>query len=240
MATLKQLREIFAPILATYPDLVLRRRWLFRPPIGTAIIGVFLGRTAYASRIDMALSVLPLSRFSPLWSPGFERGFEVEREVGTPPTKRQLPDGGRELAHTWEDIFEPDYKAHLIRNFDAKARPFLDKAWSFEDIEAWAHTFRGVHFSPEPAELIDSWIATMRGNFAAAANQLQAFFERMGPPPPWMVGDERRQQEAIRDALRTDDRTVIAAFLHAMEERTIAAFGLQRFWNRTPFPFERT
>ena len=31
----------------------------------------------------------------------------------------------------------------------------------------------------------------------------------------------------------------IAAFLRAMEERTIAHHGLQRFWRRTPHSFER-
>ena len=88
MASLKQLREIFAPILAEHPDLVLRRRWLFRPPIETAIIGLYIDRTSSASYSSMALSVVPLSRFSAPSVLGFKRGFEVERVIGVPPPER--------------------------------------------------------------------------------------------------------------------------------------------------------
>jgi hypothetical protein len=58
MASLKQLREIFAPILVERPDLVLQGRWLFRLPIETAITGLYIGRTAYAGGSDTELSVI--------------------------------------------------------------------------------------------------------------------------------------------------------------------------------------
>jgi hypothetical protein len=85
-----------------------------------------------------------------------------------------------------------------------------------------------------------------RGDFATAADRLQAYLDRMQVYLDLsdlrlreICAEEDRHQQALLDVLRGGDRAAIAVFLHAMEERTIAHFGLQRFWNRTPFPFER-
>lgn len=239
MATLKQLRDIFAPVLAQYPDLVLHRRWLFRPPIEIAIIGLYVAPTGYASRADIWLSVLPLSRFSPPWTPGFNESFEIERVVGVPPRGEWVPGKEEESARIYEDIFAPEFRSNLLRNFDAKAVPFLEKVRGFNDIISWLKPFRQRHFSPEPSELIDGWIATMHGDFAAAADQLQAFFGRMGESYQHMDSENRQLEENIYRVLRTGDHSSIGSLLHAMEERTIAKYGLERFWRRTPFPFER-
>lgn len=240
MATLKQLREIFAPVLAEHPDLVLRRRWLFRPPIETAIIGLYIGRTSSASDSRMDLSVVPLSRFSAPSVLGFRRGFEVERVIGVPPPGRWIPSEEEGPPRIFQDMFAPDYQAHLVRNFNAKVPPFLDAVRTFDDVVAWVRSLRGSFFDSAPIGLIDSWLAAMRGDFATAADHLQAYLDLAGPPWSPIGIEEHRQREALRDVLRAGDRAAIAAFLHAMEERTIDAFGLQRFWNRTPFPFERT
>ncbi len=239
MATPKQLREIFAPILAAHPDLVLHRRWLFRPPIETAIIGLYIGRTSSAATARMALSVLPLSRFSPPLVLGFWRTFEVERVIGAPRPERWIPGEQEGPPRIFQDMFAPDYQAHLLRNFNAKVPPFLDAVRSFDDVVAWVRPFREPSRPGGNIDLINGWLMAMQGEFVAAAERLQAYFDWMGTPLPWGGAEERAQQEALRDMLRTGDRIAIAAFLHAMEERTIAAHGLQRFWRRTPFPFER-
>ncbi len=239
MATLKQLREIFAPVLAEHPDLVLHRRWLFRPPIETAIIGLYIGRTSSASDSRMALSVLPLSRFREPSALGFYDIFEVERVIGVPPPNRLISDEEEGPPRIFHDMFAPDYQAHLLRNFNAKVPSFLDTVRTFDDVVAWLQPFREPSLRMEAIEFIDGWIAAMQGDFALAADQLQIYFDRMSIIPDLKDSAEYRQQEAIRDVLRTGDRTAIASCLHTMEERTIDAFGLQRFWRRAPFPFER-
>lgn len=239
MASLKQLRDIFAPILAEHPDLVLRRRWLFRPPIETAIIGLYIDRTSAASDSRMALSVLPLSRFSPPSALGFDRAFEIERVIGAPAPGRWIPGERNDPPRIYHDMFAPDYQAHLLRNFNAKARPFFDQVRSFDDIVTSIRPFREPPLRMGAVEFIDGWIAAMQGDFAAAADQLQAYFDRMGPPPAWMTGDRRWEEEALRDMFRKGDRAAVAGLLHDMEQRTISAFGLQRFWRQAPFPFER-
>ena len=239
MSTPKQLREIFAPVLARRPDLVLHRRWLFRPPIETAIIGLYIGRTSSAYASNMALSVIPLSRFSSPSVLGFTRGFEVERVIGAPAPGGPVP-GWMDLPpRVFQDMFAPEYEAHLIRNFNAKVPAFLDSVRSLEDVIAWALSLRGSFFGSAPVELIDGWVAAMRGDFTMAADQLEAYFVRMGPPTSGVGTEERQARLDIQSVLRTNDPIAIAAHFHAMEERTIAAYGLQRYWRRTPFPFER-
>jgi len=239
MATLKQLREIFAPILLEHPDLVLRGRWLFHPPIETAIIGLYIGRTACAGSSDMALSVIPLSRFAPPSALGDRRGFEVERVIGVPPPGRWVRGEDEGPPRIFQDMFAAEYQAHLVRNFNAKVSPFLYSVRAFADVLSWVSSLRGSLFDSGPIDLIDGWLAAMRGDFATAAGRLKAYIERAGTPSSPLGIQEHRQRGVLLDALQTGDRVGIAAFLHEMEERTITHHRLQRFWRRTPVPFEK-
>ncbi|MGX9964788.1 hypothetical protein ACVFYP_15775 [Roseomonas sp. F4] len=240
MATLKQLRDVFAPILAEHPDLILRGRWLFRPPIEIAIVGLYIGRTSSASGSRMALSVIPLSRFEHPLTLGYDKPFEVERVIGVPAPNRwvRTEEEGRP-PRIFQDMFEPEYQAHLLRNFNAKVPAFFASFRTFDDIASWVSRFC---LPPEGRGVIDksvSWLATVQGNFVTAADRLQAYLDWMTPSWSAFGTDSGREEKAIRDVLRTGDSAIIAAFLHQMEERTITQNGLQRFWRRTPFPFEK-
>jgi hypothetical protein len=240
MATPQQLRGIFAPILADYPDLVLRGRWLVRPPIETAIVGLYIGRTSSARSSRMALSVMPLSRFSDPSALGFSRAFEVERAIGGPPPGRLMPGESKAPPRIVQDMFSPDYQAHLLRNFNVKVPLFLNSVRSFDDVQAWVRTFCGPPQLTHGFDLSRGWLAAMNGEFGRAADHVQAHLEMMGNPRSAIDAESHRQEEQIRDVLLTGDAQAIAAFLHAREERTVTHFKLQRFWRRTPFPFERT
>jgi hypothetical protein len=239
MATARQLREVFAPILMKHPDLVLHRRWLFRPPIETAIIGLFLDQSASPNDPRMAMSVIPLARFDPPWALGFKRSFQVERVIGAPAPGRWVPGEPDGPPRIYQNVCAPEYPEHLITNFDAKVLAFFDAVRTRDEVVRWVLSLRGSFFDSAPVELIDGWVAAMRGDFTMAADQLEAYFVRVGPPPPWIGTEERQALLHIQANLRTNDPTAIATFLHALEERTIAAHGLQRYWRRTPFPFER-
>jgi len=247
MATTKQLRHIFSPILAEYPDLVLQGRWLFRPPIKTAIVGLYVDRTSSANNSAMWLSVVPLSRFNSPWVHGFKKSFEVERVIGAPPDKwigappdKWVVGGKNEPPRIYQDMFAPEYSSHLLRNFSAKAVPFLDKVRTFRDVVAWIRQFREPPLRNSAIELIDGWLAAMQGDFAAAADHLSSYlqgkeiYSRQNP-----ANDNQRLQEDILRVLRTGDKIAIAAFLHQVEQQPIVKFRLERFWQRTPFPFER-
>jgi hypothetical protein len=124
MASSRQLRAILAPIPAANPDLVLYRRWLLRPPVETAIVGIFIDGTRSGSSSNIDLSVMPLSRFLAPGLLGFDQGFGIALVIGAPPPGEWRPDAPREPPRFHIDRFAPDFQDHLIRNFDAKARPF--------------------------------------------------------------------------------------------------------------------
>ena len=126
-----------------------------------------------------------------------------------------------------------------MRNFNAKVPAFLDAFRNFDDVAAWVRRFCRPPDGRGDIDKFSAWLATMQGDFVTAANRLQAYIDWMTPSWSAFGADGGRKERAIRDVLRTGDRAHIAAFLHAMEERTIAQDRLQRFWRRTPFPFER-
>lgn len=239
MATPKQLREIFAPVLAEHPDLVLHRRWLFRPPIKTAIVGLFIDRTSSANNSTIWISVMPLSRFVTPSVLGFNEGFEVERIIGAPLPEQWIGADKDDPPRIYQDMFASEYQSHLRLNFNAKARPFLDEVRTLDDVVAWIDRFREPSRRKSSIELFDSWLAAMQGDFATAADLLQADLDRMA----WYshvvgVTDVEQLQREILKILYTGDARAVAAFLHDLEHRTICDFGLERFWQRTPFPFE--
>jgi len=239
MATAKQLRSVFAPILAQYPDLVLHKRWLIRPPIETAIIGLYIEPLSAPSDGRMDLSVIPLSRFHQPTALGYRQPFEVERVIGEPAPNRLLANWRDLPPRIFQDMFAAEFEAHLIRNFNAKVPAFFATVRSVEDVIAWVTSLRGSFFFGGPPEHIDGWVALMRGCFDEAANQLQAYLDRLRKSDAGLADRRRQQHGSLLAILRTNDATAIAAHLHAMEERTIAHYGLQRYWRRTPFPFER-
>lgn len=239
MATLKQLREIFAPILVQHPDMVLRGRWLFRPSIENAIIGLYIGQTSTASDSRMALSVIPLSRFDHPLALGFDEPFEVERVIGAPALNRRVRAQEEGVTRIFQDMFAPDYQTELLRNFNAKVPAFFDAFRNFGDVATWVRRFCTPPDGRGSIDKFSSWIATMEGEFATGADRLQAFIDWMTPSWSAFGADSGHEERVIRDVLRTGDRAHIAAFLHEMEERTIIHHRLQRFWRRTPFPFEK-
>lgn len=239
MATPRQIRDIFTPVLAEYPDLVMHRRWIIKPPVGLAIIGLHIGQTAYASRSDLALSVVALSRFMLPKAPGYQRYLHVSRnlsEISTGVHPHTLGDAAPDICH---DMFSPDYKAYLPANFATKVRPFFDSVRSFDDVRLWISDFRNLPQRQGAPETIDSWIAAMHGDFSTAAELMHRLLDRLGPARDGPAGDQRRFEHEIHRILRTGNRAAIAAFLHDLERRTIAAHGLERYWQPAPFPFER-
>lgn len=238
MATPKQIRSAFEPVLRSHPDLVLHRRWLIRPPVRSAIIGLYIDRTSSPETSRMALSVMPASRFQHPYALGYEKPFTVRDAHDLPRCGDAGAGGGVVRPRIHQDMFAPDFPDLLLANFNAKVLPFLDAIQEFDAILGWLATFRAPESQVGAIELIDAWIAAMAGDFAGAAYELSSLLERMGPPPEGPAGVGRRLQADILRSLRTGNRAAIAAFLHDLELQTIAAYGLERYWQPAPFPFE--
>lgn len=239
MATPRQIRGVFAPVLAAHPDLVLHRRWLFRPPIVTALCGLHIGRTSSARVADIVFSVVPLSRFLPPAAVGFEIPFIVQDHSLDTSLASGNGIAGTAASRLRDDILAPDYPVHLLATFNGTAKPLLDALTTFENIADWLSRFRQQPLRLTAAERVDAWLATMRGDFAAGANHLEALLQRRAASG--LVGTDQATllEREVQSLLQSADRAAIAAFLHDLERRTIGAHGLERYWQKAPFPFER-
>lgn len=211
---------------------------MFKPPIGCAVVALHLGRTAYANRLDLSLLVSPLSWFEPPPELSFRQSVLIERVIGAPPPEPWVPLHLQDPPSVYFDVFSPAFQQHLLPNFDAKVRPFLDAVRTFDDVFAWIMRFHELPRRMGPVEHIDGWIAAMQGDFATAARHLRTYIDRMAPIHRGVMDDYWTLQVEIESILRAGDRSAIAAFLHDLERRTIKAYGLNRFWRPTPFPFE--
>ncbi|WP_368418508.1 hypothetical protein [Rhodovarius sp.] len=167
----------------------------------------------------------------------------IERVIGSPKPQKPL------LATTpsWflYDMFAPDFAPHLIENFNAKARPFIDAHQSWEEILDWVGDPRWIERLWPPREPTEGWCAMMAGDFARAASILLKYVVRMeahfaaapnprGRPMP----SDLVVCRALAETLATEDRARIVAHLRGMEAATIGYYKLQKYWQPTPFPFE--
>ncbi|MFM7608764.1 MAG: hypothetical protein ACKO9A_07810 [Alphaproteobacteria bacterium] len=234
MATAVQLRKIFKPILTQHPDLVLHGRWLFRPPIARALVGLFIDRSFVADLSRMYLVIRPLSRIIHAGSFGFATDFVVEDIIGAAPWPQEKRNAWMEAgcpppppAHT--NLFDPAFPDHLLRNFNAKGRQFLDQHFDWPELIARVRPYGIKPWRVDCPEVIDGWAAAVIGDFAQAEALLTEYLKLL----PGQV-----EAEGLLTQLKTRDPTAIATYLHDLEARFIAENKLDRFWQRTPFPFE--
>lgn len=239
MATSRQIRAIFAPVLAEHPDLILHGRWLFRPPVVTALCGLHIGRTSSARVADIVLSVVPLSRFLPPAAVGFEIPFIVQDHSLDTSLASGNGLAGTAASRLQDDILAPDYPVHLLAAFNGTAKPLLDALTTFETIADWLSRFRQQPLRLTAVERVDAWLATMHGDFSAGARHLEVLYSRR--LASGLVGTDQATllEREIQGLLQTADRAAIAAFLHDLARQTVEAHGLGRFWQKAPFPFER-
>jgi hypothetical protein len=243
MATMQQLKSIFAPILAQNPDLVLHRRWLFKPPIRNAILGIFIDGQSDPAAPNFSLSILPLSRAGGPIPLGYNLRLYIERVIGSP--KPQNPFLATMPSRFLYDMFAPEFAPHLIENFNAKARPFIDAHQSWEEILDWVGDPRWIEGHLKSREPTEGWCAMMAGDFARAASillkyvvRMEAHFTEAPNPQGRPMPSDLVVCRALAETLATQDRARIVAHLRGMEAATIDHYKLQKYWQPTPFPFE--
>jgi hypothetical protein len=236
MATAVQLRKIFKPILNQHPDLVLHGRWLFRPPIARALIGLFVDRSFAADLCRMHLVIRPLSRLVHPSIFGYATDFDIEDIIGAPPWPEEKwkawVEAGRPPpppVHT--NVFDPDFPGHLLRNFNAKGRMFLDQQFDWPELIARVRPYGIKPTRIECPEVNEGWAAAVTGDFAQAEALLSEYLKLL---------PSRVEAEGLLTQLKTRNPTAIAAYLHQLEAIFIKDNKLDAFWQRAPFPFEES
>jgi hypothetical protein len=234
MATAVQLRKIFKPILNQHPDLVLHGRWLFRPPIARALIGLFIDRSFAADLCRMHLVMGPLSRLVHPSNFGYAMDFDIEEIIGAPPWpeekwKAWVKAGRPPPPPVHTNVFDPDFPDRLLRNFNAKGRMFLDQQFDWPELIARVRRYGIKPTRVECPEVIEGWAATLTGDFAQAEAQLTEYLKLL---------PTRNTAAGLLAGLKTRNSTAIATYLHQQEANFIKDNKLDAFWQRTPFPFE--
>ena len=234
MATAVQLRKIFKPILNQNPDLVLRGRWLFRPPIARVLIGLYIDRSFAADFCRMHLVIRPLSRIIHPASFGFATYFLVEDIIGAPPWPQEKRNAWVEAGcpappPTHTNVFDPDFPDHLLRNFNAKGRMFLDQQFDWPELIARVRPYGIKPTRVECPEVIEGWADAVTGDFAQAEALLSEYLKLL---------PSRVEAEGLLTQLKTRNPTAIAAYLHQLEAIFIKDNKLDLYWQRAPFPFE--
>jgi len=234
MATAAQLRKIFKPILNQHPDLVLHGRWLFRPPIARALIGLYIDRSFAANFCRMHLVIRPLSRLVHPSNFGYAMDFDIEDIIGAPPWPEEKwkawVEAGRPPpppVHT--NVFAPDFPDHLLRNFNAKGRMFLDQQFDWPELIARVRPYGIKPTRVECPEVIEGWAAALTGHFAQAEELLTEYLKLL---------PTRNAAAGLLTQLKTRNPTAIATYLHQLEANFIKDNKLDAFWQRAPFPFE--
>jgi len=236
MATAVQLRKIFKPILNQNPDLVLHGRWLFRPPIARVLIGVYIDRSFAANLCRMHLVIRPLSRLVHPSNFGYSTDFDIEDTVGAPPWREERwkawVEAGRPPpppVHT--NVFAPDFPDHLLRNFNAKGRMFLDQQFDWPELIARVRPYGIKPTRVECPEVIEGWAAALTGDFVQAEDLLTEYLKLL---------PGQAKAEGLLTQLRTRNPTAIATYLHQLEAIFIKDNKLDAFWQRALFPFEES
>jgi hypothetical protein len=76
------------------------------------------------------------------------------------------------------------------------------------------------------------------GRFEAARAACRKLIAGEQGMAPHLMADRLRLLTELAPPLFADDKPGVAAVLHRWEEHTIKACGLEKHWQKTPFPFE--
>jgi len=244
MTSVAPLRKLFKPILAQHPDLVLQGRWLIRPPLKNVFVGLHVEPSSSSHDWSGRIHLLPLSLPRGAQDKRFcINGFLIEYEIGVRPLsdeaeKRLRTEGKPIPPRIIQDIHAPDFRDHLIHNFNLKARPLFDEEWNLDKAIAWLKDYVAKPARGYPQEF-HGWAAAVTGDFANAEALLTEqcdIWASFGPD--WKEHEDFKLLEGLIARLKTRDATAIADYLHGLEAATIKEYKLDAFWQPTPFPFE--
>lgn len=232
MSTAKEIREFVRPFIRLHPELELRKRLLFRLPVRHCIVGISFEPPHYKGDVLPCWYVGYLFAPPPRSSGGF--GGRIDRAVGI--------------------LGDPDLPDRVFGELERALAEIIPPGTSLEtalDVHKHAPIYFG-EMTPQSRALL----YTALGRFAEAEDALQAEVIRQRRnmsmdiyingklvPPKAEPVDEAWEAtvvslETLLDHLRRGDPAPIAALLHEWEAIAAKAWGIERYWEPSPFPFE--
>lgn len=223
MTTLKQIKEIAAPLLASHSDLILHScgaAFLVLKPVHHLIRYVVIDRTSSADWFRMSWAAVS--------------SFGRSRNFGLDDYNRVIP--ARPVGSwKWSNPLIYDMFAKCI---EEQALPKLRAVQTIDDYEAY---YLSKPRDMAPNTSFRSIFAIARGDFDAAASLIDV------GPRARMVAALNAEHDGLGDRLKargsgisSDDKRLLVDMLHRWEAQTVRNLKLESVWEKTPFPVEET
>lgn len=233
MSTVREIRDFVRPFLERHPELHLHKRRLFRPPVRHCMVGISFEHPHHRGDILPSWLVAYLFAPPPYSAGGF--GGRIDRACGT--------------------LGDPDLPDRVFGEMERVLAEIIPPSTTLEN-SLDAHKHAPIYFG-EMTPQSRALLYTALGRFAEAEEVLQAEVSRqrrnmtmdiyidgkLVPPKSESVDEDWEatvvKLETLLDRLRQGDPEPIAALLHEWEAIAVKARGLERYWEPSPFPFER-
>jgi hypothetical protein len=233
MSTAREIKNFVRPFLDRHPELQLHKRRLFRPPIQHCLVGISFDIPTYRGEIIPRWYVSYL--FAP--PPRFAEGF------------------GGQMDRAWGFLDHDGLQARVYEEMDRVLEEVIPAGTSIEnaiEVNKRAPQYFG-EMRPQGLALLLSAL----GRFAEARSVLREEVRRhrtnfKGACASGLRGASQLEPshgyaewletivnlESLLELLAGGEPSAIAALLHQWEATAARAWGLERYWEPSPFPFE--
>jgi len=227
MTTIRDVRELVAPLVKKRGDLHWFDRYLVRVPIRTGFAAIFFERSGDPDIFRTCRIAIPLCSMSPRMPP--PQGRWLMRPNAS-------PEPGWGPWAPWRKS-DPDYPEALREAIEREFLPPLEGLQSIRDFFDWIAALGGLQGSDHLEHRV--FVEIAYGDFDAAALHATKDFWSLSRNAcnEWQTGLGDRLVEQ-GDALSTEDKQALIAMLHRREEDAVRALKLEKNWERTPFPAE--
>ena len=137
------------------------------------------------------------------------------------------------------DITKPASIDFMYEMIEEDVLPNLRKVSSFDDFEAFAASIGQADEFPFKISTFERMlIAAAEGHFDKAQELWNSIEQNPVYPAGRLLEILTAQSPTFHSALLAGDRASLAAIFHQWEEQSVKSYGIENFWERTPFPLE--
>ncbi len=137
------------------------------------------------------------------------------------------------------DITKPASIDFMYEMIEEDVLPNLRKISSFDDFEAFAASIGQADEFPYKISTFERMlIAAAEGHFDKAQELWNSIEQNPVYPAGRLLEILTAQSPTFHSALLAGDRASLATIFHEWEEQSVKSYGIENFWEKTPFPLE--
>ncbi len=216
MTTIKDVRDAVRPLIQRRNDLISTGRFVFIKPVQHLLRGVHIDSSVDPSVFVPQLSIRLLAPKTEIRSPGWGMRF-------------RRANYGESIRKSGWTMTKPETIAQMLDMIE-EALSELYAIASLDDYFAFLSAMSVPEVSSTTIELFEVLIPAMKGEFDIALSFLRK--KRS------VVEHVDHLSPEFYPALLAGDRAEIARILHEWEAISVKTYGIEKIWERTPFPLE--